>query len=118
MAQPHRWIIGETVTKVTADLLRAPPLTEQLGDHTAEVIVGVDPTSMVTRSTRGSSPMGIKGLISTAGWCVAPQLPRNRRRRSTESVGDRSHAQARATQVGDLDALVPGQVPRADLTDR
>jgi hypothetical protein len=43
MAQPHRGIIGKAVTKVTADLLRAPPLTKQLGDHTAELIVGVDP---------------------------------------------------------------------------
>jgi hypothetical protein len=118
MAQPHRWIIGKAEAKVTADLLRTPPLTKQLGDHAAEVIVGVDPASMVTCSSSGGSPMGIEGLISAAGWRVAPQLPRNRRRRSTKPRGDRPQAQPGLTQIGDLDALVLGQVSRADLADR
>jgi hypothetical protein len=118
MAQPHRRIIGEAVAKMTADLLRAPPLTKQLGDHVAEVIVGVDPASMVTCSTRGGTPMGIEGLIPAASSRVAPQLPRNRRRSSTEPRGDRPQAQPGLTQIGDLDALVQGQVSRADLADR
>jgi hypothetical protein len=72
MAQPHRWIIGKAQPQMTADLLRAPTLAKQLGDHGAEVIVGVDPASMVTCSTRGGAPVGIEGPIPTAGYRVAP----------------------------------------------
>jgi hypothetical protein len=75
MAQPHPGIIGKAVTKMTADLLRAPSLTKQLGDHAAELIVGVDTASMVTCSSRGGSPMGIAGPIPAAGDSVPPQLP-------------------------------------------
>src|SRR5689334_22772176 len=73
---------------------------------------------MVTRSTRGSLTMGVKGLISAAGCRVAPQLPRNRRRRPAQLVGDRPQAQPEAAQIGDLDAFVLGQIARADLADR
>ncbi|HKR52196.1 MAG TPA: hypothetical protein VJT72_21980 [Pseudonocardiaceae bacterium] len=76
---------------MAADLLRAPPTTKQLGDQTAEAIVGVDPAAMRTCSPRS---------------------------RSTEPVGDRAQAQPAAAQIGDLDALVLGHVARADLTDR
>jgi hypothetical protein len=103
---------------VTADLLRAPTLAKKLGDHPAKAIVGVDPAAVVTCSTSGGSPMGIEGLVVAAGWRVTPQLPRDRRRRSTESVGDRPHAQPRATKIGDRNAFVLGQVSRTDLTDR
>jgi hypothetical protein len=88
MAQPHRWFTRKAVAQVPPDLLRAPPLTKQLGDHGTEAIVGVDPASVTTRSASGGSPMSIEGLIAAAGWRVAPQLPRDRRWRSTESVGD------------------------------
>lgn len=33
---------------MVADLLRAPPLTKQLGDETAELTIGVDPTAVLT----------------------------------------------------------------------
>jgi hypothetical protein len=70
----------------------------------------------MTCSTRGGTPMGIEGLISAAGPRVAPQLPRHRGRRSTEPRGPQ--AQPALTQIGDLDALVLGQVSRTDLADR
>jgi hypothetical protein len=60
------------VAEVTADLLGAPTLKKQLGDRVTELVVGVDPTAVVTCSSRGGSPVGIEGLISAAGWCVAP----------------------------------------------
>ncbi|OMC39578.1 hypothetical protein A5742_05045 [Mycolicibacterium fortuitum] len=103
---------------MAADLLRAPPLAKQFGDHGAETIVGVDPAWMVTRSTRGSSTVRIEGLIAVPDTGVSAQLPRNRRRRSAEPVGDRAHAQPRTAQIGDLDAFLLRQVTRADLTDR
>ena len=62
--------------------------------------------------------MSIERAIPAAGDRVAPQLPRDRRRRSTEPAGDRPQAQPGLTQIGDLDALVLGQVARADLADR
>jgi hypothetical protein len=62
--------------------------------------------------------MRIEGPILGPGWHVAPQFSGDRRGRSTETVGDRPHAQPRTAQIGDLQALVLGQVARADLTDR
>ncbi len=38
-AQPHRPIVRELVTQVPADLLRAPPLRQQLTDHAAQLDV-------------------------------------------------------------------------------
>ena len=100
-----------------ADLLWTPPLSEQLGDDAAQLSVGVDTVSMVTCSTRSRVPMSIEGSVSAAGRRVAAQFPRDRRRRSAESAGDRAHAQPVTTQIGDLDALVLGQESRADLAD-
>ncbi len=57
---------------MTADLLGAPPLTKQLGDHTAEMIVGVDTTSVMTCSSSSGEPMGVEGLIAAASPSVAP----------------------------------------------
>ena len=48
-------------------MLRTPPLTKQLGDHAAELIVGVDSAFMVACASSVGLPMGIEGLISTAG---------------------------------------------------
>ena len=51
MAQSHRPILGKAQAQVPADLLWAPPPTEQLGDHAAQLNVDVDTASTVTRST-------------------------------------------------------------------
>jgi len=75
MAQPHRRVVGEAQPKMAADLLRAPPLTKQLGDHAAEMIVDLDPAPVVTCSTRGGAVMSVERAISATGWRVAPQLP-------------------------------------------
>ena len=104
--------------QVAADLLRAPPTTMQFDAQASELIIGVDLAAVLTCSSRGRSPMRIEGSILTAGRRVAPQFPRNRRRRSTEPAGNRPHAQTGTAQIGDVDALVLGQVARADLTDR
>ncbi|MBB5168494.1 hypothetical protein HNP02_008510 [Mycobacterium sp. AZCC_0083] len=117
MTQPHPRVVGEAQSKMTADLLRAPPLEKQLGDHGAKVIADVDPASVVTCSTRGGTPMSIEGLISAAGPRVASQLPRDHRSRATKSLGDHAQAHPGLTQIDNLDALVLGQIARADLTD-
>jgi hypothetical protein len=52
--------------------------------------------------------MGIEGPVPAAGRRVAPQFAGDRRWRSTESGGDRAHAQPAPTEIGDLDTLVLG----------
>ncbi|WP_041324804.1 hypothetical protein [Mycobacterium marinum] len=42
---------------MAADLLRTPPLTEQLADHLTEVAVGVDPASVMPSATCGGAAM-------------------------------------------------------------
>ena len=63
---------------MAADLLRAPPLAKQFGNHGAEVVVDVDAALMVACSTRGGASVRIEGLIAAASPGVAAQLPRNR----------------------------------------
>lgn len=103
---------------MTANLLRTPPLSEQLGDQGAEVLVGLNPPPIVTCSTRSGSPLGIEGLIAAASRGVAAQLARNRRRCAAESFGNRAHAQPTTAQIGNLDPFLLRQVARADLADR
>src|SRR4051812_18430493 len=118
MTQPHRWITRKAEAEVTASLLRTPPLTKQLGDHGAKVNVDLDPPPVLTCPPHGGSTMGIERLIPATRDRVAPQLPRDRRRRATEPTGDHPQTQPGPTQIGDLDALVLRKVTGADLTDR
>jgi hypothetical protein len=75
MAQPHRRVIGEAQSKMPADLLRAPSLEKQLGDHGAKVIVDLDPPPVLTCPPYGGALMSIERAISATGDSVAPQLP-------------------------------------------
>ena len=102
---------------MAADLLGAPAPTQQFSDHPAEVLVGVDPASVMTRTPCGGAPMRRERTVLGVTGSVAAQLPRDRGGRSTETVGDRAHAQPATTEIGDLDALILRQVPRADLAD-
>lgn len=83
---------------MTADLLRAPTLAMQLGDHRAELLVGVGPASM-TCSARGRSPVSIEGLIAARPGCcdaapvksttVLGRVGRRSRVRSAQNDADR-----------------------------
>jgi len=75
MTQPHEQVVDQAQSKMTADLLRAPPLTKQLGDHTAELIVGLDSASMPACPPHGGTAMSIERAIPAAGDRVAPKLP-------------------------------------------
>ena len=88
--------------------VRAPSLEQQLGDHGAKLIAGIDPPPVVTCSPRSGTPMGIEWAVAAAGDGVAPKLPRDRRRRASESFGDRPQAQPGLVQIGHFDALVLG----------
>ena len=106
------------MAQVAADLLWAPPPKQELGDHGAEVLVGLDPAPMMTCSAHGGAALSVEGAIPAAAHRVALELTRNRRRRPAESHGDCPQAQPRLSQIGDLDAFVLRQVARADLSDR
>jgi hypothetical protein len=72
MAQPHRRVIREALPEMTADLLRAPPLPQQLADHPAELSVGLDLAAMLARSSGGDPTMSLEGAMLAAGCHVAP----------------------------------------------
>jgi hypothetical protein len=75
MTQLHGRVVDEAQSKMTADLLRAPPLEKQLGDHTAELAVDVDSASVPACSAHGGAAMSIERAIPAAGDRVAPKLP-------------------------------------------
>jgi len=68
--------------------------------------------SALTISSRGS---GWPALSQQLGDQL-PQLPRDRRRCLAQLASDLLDAQARVPQVSDLDPLVLGHEPAADLT--
>ncbi len=103
---------------MAADLLRTPPLAKQLGDHLAKPIVNLDAPPVLTCPAYGGATMSIERPIPATGDHVAPQLPRDRRRRASKPGCDRPDAQSGLTEIGDLDALVLGEIPGADLADR
>jgi len=57
---------------MAADLLRAPPPTKQLGDHSAELVVGVDAASVMPRPSRSGASVRLEGLILMRFPSVAP----------------------------------------------
>jgi hypothetical protein len=113
VTQPHPRLFGELQPQVTADLLWAPPLGQKLYDQLPQFAVGLDASPMIAGATRGRATMGIERTVTlTSG----PQLARDRRGRPTQPVRDLPDAQARVTQIGDLDPLVLRQEPQADPT--
>jgi hypothetical protein len=53
--------VWETLAQVTADLLRAPPLPEQLPDDLAQLAIRLDAAPMVTRLARGRAQVSLNG---------------------------------------------------------
>jgi hypothetical protein len=50
--------------------------------------------------------VGLEGAVAAVGAAVAAQLPRDRRGRPADPLGDPADAQAGTVQVGDLDAFL------------
>ena len=71
---------------------------------------------MIAATPRGRARVGIERTVTPVLGRVAAQLPRDRRRRPTQPVRDLPDAQARVTQIGDLDPLLLRQEPWTDLT--
>src|SRR5215475_258888 len=52
VAQPHRRLISEPSAQMTADLLRTPPLGQQLTDQLTQLQIGLDAASMMPGAAR------------------------------------------------------------------
>jgi hypothetical protein len=80
MRQPHRRFFGETLAQLPADLFRAPTLPQQLGDDTAEVVIGLDAPVTTPSATRARATVRLKWAVARppAVGPVAPQLPGDR----------------------------------------
>lgn len=72
---------------------------------------------MMTSPPRGRLAMSIERPVAAAAG-VAAQLPRDRRRRSTQALCDLADTHPGLVQVGYLDPLVLRQQPGTDLPDR
>jgi len=116
VTQPHPRLVGEPSAQVPADLLRAPPLEQQLADQLAQLEVGLDPPLMTSGATRRRPPMGLERTVTSAAGCVAAQFARDRRGCPPELVRDLPNRHACVAQVRDLYPLVLRQEPRTDLT--
>jgi len=115
VTQAHRRVVGEPGSQVAADLLRAPPLSKEFNNQLAERQIRLGSPPVVTCSTPSRVPMRIEGPIDATCERVAPQLARDRRRRTVKYRRNLPDTLARASQVRDFDALVLREKPWADL---
>ena len=99
---------------MAADLLRAPPLREELDHEPAQLVVDLQPARVTPRPTSRSRAMRLERPVAPAGGAVAAQLAGDRRGGATQLAGDLADAQPGVAQVGDLDPLLLGEEPGAD----
>ncbi|MGW6276168.1 hypothetical protein [Kribbella sp. NPDC055071] len=78
MTRPHRRLFGMAQPKVPADLLRAPPLRQQISRQFAELEVGVEAPAMSTCPASGRLAVRVERTITPACVGVAAQLTRDR----------------------------------------
>jgi hypothetical protein len=78
VTQPLSWADRKLAAQVTADLLRAPPLDQQLGDEFTQQRIGLDAAQMEAAATRGCQPVCLERQIAPPAARVAAQFPRNR----------------------------------------
>jgi hypothetical protein len=102
---------------VPGDLLRAPPLCQELTDGLAKLGVLLHATLVIACPAGRCLAMGLEGPITSLA-AVAGQLTRDRRCGPPDLRGDFSNAQPCVVQVGNLDALILRQVTGADLAHR
>ncbi|OIS04366.1 hypothetical protein BHF99_11610 [Corynebacterium diphtheriae] len=71
MAQPQRPVIGVFQSQMPGDLLRAPPLGQQLGDQLTKVGVFVDPTPVTADSALNRPAMRFERPVLAIAATVA-----------------------------------------------
>ena len=91
--------------QVAGDLLRAPPLRQQLTDQPPQC--GVVSTRADDRGPGGRRlAVGVERAVAAVAAAVAAQLTGDRRGRPADLLGDLPDAQPGVVQIGDLDAFV------------
>ena len=91
------------------------------GDYPGEVLLDVFPKGIVRSKLGDLGPLGAtigmplrgEGSIletAAASCCIAPEFPRDRRRRAAELGSDLAHSTTSCVEDGDLFSLGEGQV--------
>lgn len=90
-------------SEMTADLLRTPPLRQQLGDRLEQFRVDIDAPAMMASTPSHRLPMGIVRtiLICPGGSGIALELAVDRRPGPLQLFGDLRDADTLSAEVGD-----------------
>ncbi|MFA7266376.1 MAG: hypothetical protein WC054_08695 [Candidatus Nanopelagicales bacterium] len=115
MTQSHVGVAGIRGAQIPRDLARAPPLGEQVADGVVELLVGLDPSLVITGPFHDRVAVSPMRLVAAAPDTVAAQFPRHSRRRRPDPDRDLPDRMTGMPRVSDLDTLVLGQVPGTDL---
>jgi hypothetical protein len=75
VTQRHSRFVGEPSAQMAADLLRTPPLPEQLSEQPPQLAVAIEPSPVPTRPTGGGTPMSLERAVVATGDRVAAQTP-------------------------------------------
>ena len=110
VAQPHSRVVREPAPQVSADLLRTPPLRQELADHAPQLSVLLDTPPVLAGPTRDRATVSLERAVPAvpAAGGVAAQLAGDRRGRPGKPLGYLPDAHPALMQVGDLDPLVLG----------
>ena len=106
-------LVREPKPKFMSNLFGTPPLAQQLGDDTMERLV----THQASRPQRPGSPLSAQPLrrgrqVATTTISVAAKLPRHRRGRPAQLVGDVAHTHTRTVQISDCRPFGQRQISR------
>ena len=105
---------GPAPSKPAADLGRGPMLVELAGHRLAQVLIDVEPARFWSAPTQVGLAMGIPGLVAAIGLAVAGNLPIYGLVALPDPRGDRLHRLTGRESVGNLDAVVLGEITTAD----
>jgi len=111
-------LVGEPSLQLVGDLLRTPPLAQQVHHHRPQL--GIDHHAPRTRPRDpfGRGPVRTAGQITAMNIGVASKLPAARGRGTTQLTRDLAHRALLPPQVGDHHPLVQRQVPGMPLRRR
>ena len=106
LAEPPRRLPDEHLPELVRDLLRAPPLTQQLPDRFGQHRVEGDPPRPRSARPEPGGALGLVRAIPAVGFAVSADLAADRRRCAAELQRDPADRHPGGTQVGDPDPLL------------
>src|ERR1700733_4092103 len=80
VTQPHLRLVGKPLPQVTADLLRAPPLSQKLADQLAQLAAGLDAPPMGAGPAHRRAALRLERPVVLARAGITAQLAGDRRR--------------------------------------